>query len=247
MMVCLICFVFKYRNGSVVSVVSISYDDILIQRALEQMTTCKSKDRSRHEHLLRSLLVWIHFADAHNIQYWLGYGSLVGYVQRRGLLPHDHDIDLLMLADETAKLVPYSNANLSDVHILRVHPQWQRIGLKSRKRYPSKGINFKAPNARLKYRNRSHYVDIWPIYNYIPGKRKTKSNMTTVLTQYDKFYKWLSSPVSWTFPLQPCEFSGMKVWCPAMPDRIVSMLYGAESLNKSNRACVNGSWVKVKL
>lgn len=226
---------------------TISHDDIIIQRALEKMISCTAKDRKRQEHLLRSLLVWIRFADTHNIGYWLGYGTLVGYVQRRGLLPHDHDIDLMMLADDTEKIFPFSNANLSAVHKLKVHPQWKKVGLKNRDRFPSEGITFKAPNARLKHKNLGHYVDLWPTYSYVPEKPETMTNMTSILSQYDRSYKWVTSPISWTFPLKPCEFSGLKVWCPLMPERLVSMLYGAKSLNKSNKACVNGRWVKRKI
>lgn len=245
--ICAINVVLVYHRGSFSSVFTTPHDDIIIQKALEQMVNCTVNDRTRQEHLLRSLLVWVHFADTHNIQYWLGYGSLIGYVRHRGLLPHDHDIDLMMLANDTEKIFPFADANISDVHVLRVHPQWQRVGFKNRDRFPSQGVEFIAPNARLKHRNFGHYIDLWPTYTFVPEKPKAMRKITTNLTQYSTSYDWISSPVSWTFPLKSCEFSGLKVWCPAMPEKIVSMLYGAIALNQSNKACVNGQWIKVKL
>ncbi|CAF5139684.1 unnamed protein product, partial [Rotaria sp. Silwood1] len=66
-----------------------------------------------------------------------------------------------------------------------------------------------------------------------------------MLSEYNKNYKWKSSPKEWTFPLEECLFSGMKVWCPAHPEKLVSNMYEEISVEISSIKCINGSWTKL--
>ncbi|CAF1223510.1 unnamed protein product [Adineta ricciae] len=214
-----------------------------IRSTLEQIPTCNLKDRPRQEVLLTTLYAWTQLAREHNIQYWIAYGSLVGYVQRRGLLPHDQDTDILMLSQDTRHLVPFADTNFSSIYELKVHPQWHYIGYAGRSYYPEKGFNFIAPNARFIHRKLRYHVDIWPIYDFHPDRPKNRTNVTTALTEYDVSYRWISSPIEWTFPLTPCNFSSILVWCPAKPESIVANLYGQSAVTKTNKKCVNQTWV----
>ncbi|CAF0736709.1 unnamed protein product [Adineta steineri] len=199
-----------------------------VEDALDHVPTCNSNDRSRQR------------------CYWIAYGTLIGYVQRGGLIPHDHDADVLILAQDTQYLVPFSNANFSSAYEIKVHPQWSTIiDEKKRSYFRSEGINFVAPNARYIDRKLHYHVDIWPTYEFHPDQSTNITYFRKTLTDYDNSYNWVSSPMNWTFPLKPCMFSGIKVWCPAMPERIVTMVYGVGSINKTDRKCVNGTWINV--
>ena len=70
-----------------------------------------------------------------------------------------------------------------------------------------------------------------------------KEKQSENLTEYDPSYDWISYPRSWTYPLQICYFSEIKVLCPAKPEKLVELLYGTSALTKSDTKCVNGSWV----
>ncbi|CAF4740603.1 unnamed protein product, partial [Rotaria sp. Silwood2] len=48
--------------------------------------------------------------EQYNPQYWITFGTLVGYVQRRGLLPHDLDVDVIMMSDDTPQLIKLSQS-----------------------------------------------------------------------------------------------------------------------------------------
>ena len=202
----------------------------LIENALLNIPVCTSEDRDRQRALLITLQIWSRLARKFNIQYWIAYGSLVGYVQRRGLLPHDPDVDLLIMAQDTAQLVALNvrlvNENLtwldSNLYKLVVHPQWFIVGWENRSYNRSEGFNFIAPNARFINQQRHIFLDIWPINDYHPGRSENLTNKIPMLTEYDIYYNWKSSPRNWTFPLHPCDFSGVKVWCPAAPEEIVS-------------------------
>ncbi|CAF1151522.1 unnamed protein product [Rotaria sordida] len=232
-----------YSDNNIISINLISNTNNSIEKALEQMPICNSQDRSRQRILLSIFHAWTHFAYIHNIEYWIAYGTLVGYVQRRGLLPHDSDTDILMLAQDTQQLVPFSDVNFSSIYEIKVHPQWSFVGYANRSYFPLQGIHFIAPNARFIHRKLRYHVDIWPIYDYHPDQLKNTTNPMKTLTEYSRYYTWISSPIEWTFPLKPCTFSGIKVWCPAMPEKLVTMLYGIEAVNKTDTTCVNGTWV----
>ncbi|CAF1015133.1 unnamed protein product [Rotaria sp. Silwood1] len=218
-------------------------ENISIETALEQIPACTPDDRPRQRALLYTLQSWIYFAQKHKIQYWISYGTLVGYVQRRGLLPHDPDIDVLIMAQDTSQLFQLSQLNFSSIYKLKVHPQWYIVGEDKRSYFHSEGIHFVAPNARFINRKDGIHVDIWPMYDYDPSRTRMKKNSKPILSEYNKNYKWKSSPREWTFPLEECLFSGMKVWCPAQPEKLVANIYGPLSVKISSTACVNGLWV----
>lgn len=231
-----------YYNNQYIYVNIVSNSNVSIEDAIKTIPICNSHDRPRQEVLLSTLHAWSLFADKHNIRYWIAYGSLVGYVQRGGLLPHDSDTDILMLADDTKYLVPFSDVNFSSIHEIKVHPQWSHVGYAGRSYFPSKGFNFIAPNARFIHRKLRYHVDIWPMYDFDPSKPRKTSNTSKTLTEYSAGYSWISSPMEWTFPLKKCSFSGVKVWCPAMPERLVTNIYGAKAVHQTDKICVNGSW-----
>jgi len=234
-----------YSINNVIPVHFIPNANYSIESALEQIPTCNTDDRLRHRALLAALHAWTQFAYQYNIQYWIAYGTLVGYVQRHGLLPHDTDIDVLMLAQDTKYLLPFADTNFSSAYELKVHPQWYVVGYANRSYFPLEGFNFIAPNGRFIDRELRYYVEIWPINDIHPDQSRNTTNFNKTLTEYDTLFNWTSSPIEWTFPLKPCMFSGIEVWCPAMPERLVTMLYGIESLNQSDKRCVNDTWIRI--
>ncbi|CAF2590205.1 unnamed protein product [Rotaria sp. Silwood2] len=232
-----------YSENNNISINLIPNTNYSIEQALKQMPICNSKDRPRQRNLLTILHAWTHFANTHNIQYWIAYGTLVGYVQGQGLLPHDSDTDVLILAQDTQQLIPFSNVNFSSIYEIKVHPQWSSAGFANRSYFPLQRINFIAPNARFIHRTLRYHVDIWPIYDYHPAQSRNRTKTIKTLTEYSTSYTWISSPIEWTFPLKPCIFSSIKVWCPAMPEKLVTMLYGIKALNETDKICVNGTWI----
>lgn len=210
----------------------------LIDKALDFIPICTKHDRLRQRALLRTLQVWSKLAEKNNLQYWISYGTLVGYVQRRGLLPHDEDIDVTIMADDMPKLLNISQTNFSTKYKFKIQPKWNVVGYKNRSYFYEQGIDFTAPNARFFHLKSRRYVDIFPAYDFNP----LASNN---LTEYNADFEWLSYPRSWTYPLQKCYFNEIKVLCPAKPERLVEINYGRSALIKSDTKCVKGSWVGV--
>ena len=218
---------------------------ISIERILQQIPTCASNDHRRQRILLKALQAWAQLAEKHNLRYWIAYGSLIGYVQRGGLLPHDPDVDVVVMHDDMPLLVNMSQTNFSSNYEIRVQPQWNIVGYTKRSYFHDQGIHFVAPNARFIDRKTRDHVDIFPGYDFNPlySNDTTANQPSDNITEYDVSYNWLSYPRNWTYPLQTCYFSEIKVLCPAQPGKIVATMYGADSLRKSDKKCVNGSWV----
>ncbi|CAF5169360.1 unnamed protein product, partial [Rotaria sp. Silwood1] len=177
-----------------------------IENALQQVPTCTSGDRPRQRRLLTNFQAWSHLAEQYNLQYWISYGTLVGYVQRRGLLPHDHDIDVTMMTDDTPQLINISRMNFSTDYEIKVQPQWHIVGDTHRSYFREQGINFVAPNARFIHRKTRYHVDIFPAYDFNPlyANKSIEDKQSENLTIYNTKYNWLSYPRSWTYPLKTC-------------------------------------------
>jgi hypothetical protein len=173
----------------------------------------------------------------------------VGYVQRRGLFPHDADVDVVMMTDDVPQLINISQTNFSSDYEIKVQPQWNIVGETKRSYFRDQDIHFIAPNARFINRKTRNHVDIFPAYNFNPlySNNTTGKQPSENITEYDPGYRWLSYPRNWTYPLQTCYFSEIKVLCPAQPEKLVATMFGVKSLTKSDTKCVNGSWVSADI
>ena len=224
-----------------------SNDYDLIETALKDIPTCTATDRQYQRILLTNLQRWARLAEEYNLEYWISFGSLVGYVQRRGLLPHDEDTDVTMMNDDVPKLINISRSNFSSDHELRVQSQWNIVEGSQRSYFPDQGINFIGANARFINRETNKHVDIFPAHTFNPrySINATENKQSDNITEYGTWGKWISHPRNWTYPLRPCYFSGIKMLCPAQPEKLVASIYGVAALTKSDTKCVNGSWARV--
>ena len=218
--------------------------NISLESIVAQMPNCTQYDRARQYGILHVLRAWSIFATEHRIIYWIAYGTLVGYVQRNGLLPHDKDADVLIPWEVTAKLEMLSRTNFSDDFYLVIQPLWRNLYYENRSYFRSEGIDFVAPNARFYSRNEGKFVDIWPGYERMPNwtSNALSSIDNRTIVDYDTRYNFMANPRDWYYPLQKCDFSGIPVWCPARPKKIVARIYGETAVNSSNTVCRNGTW-----
>jgi hypothetical protein len=208
-----------------------SNETIFIEQALERIPTCNEQDQSRQRALLYTLQAWSHLAHTHHIRYWIAYKTLAGYLHHYDLAPYDHDIDILIMAEDTPQLIDLKKENYSSIYKLKVHPEWFMAKASNRSYFPSEGIDFLLQNARFINQKNNVSINIWPMY---------LNNNALMLVQNLYFDNWILSPVEWTFPLEPCVFSGVRVWCPAQPNKLTISIYGQTSVYPS---CVNGRWV----
>lgn len=55
--------------------------------------------------LINTLKAFVDFCEHNHIKYYMGYGSLLGVIRHKGLIPWDDDIDVFMLREEYDRLI----------------------------------------------------------------------------------------------------------------------------------------------
>lgn len=216
------------------------------ERALDQIEVCNARDRPRQRALLVTMQAWSEFARKYNLQYWISFGTLVGHVQGQSLLPYSVDLAVTMMAQDTPRLISLVNRTFMPDYALKIHPDWFRVGYLDRSYYPNKDIQFVAPNAQFVNRKENVHIDIYPSYDYDPitSMNLTIGKKSANLTEYDPDYDWISYPREWTFPLNACYLSGLKILCPANPEKLVKLMFGRAALSTSDTFCMNGTWIE---
>ena len=228
----LICIViYEFSQYDFTLFLQPSNETVLIEQALERIPICNSYDRRRQRSLLQTLQAWTHLAHSSHIRYWISHRTLNDFHQQQGLLPYENEIDVTILAQETPQLFQIQKDNFSSIYDLQIHPQWMMAQTSNRSYFSSQGVDFRKQNARFLNRQSNTSINIWPIYE--------KSPYNSVLIELDKNDQWKSIAEEWIFPLRPCRFSGIKVWCPAQPNLLTLSSDESESVY-----CSHGRWIQ---
>ena len=123
-----------------------------------------------HKVLLRMLKILNDICNAHNVDYWLDYGTLLGAIRHKGFIPWDHEIDIGMLRGDFEKFLYVAKNDLpNDLFLQTKHtdvyytsPSFL-IEAKIRDKY-SNYKQFKDENPDVKWHN-GFQIDIF-VYDY---------------------------------------------------------------------------------
>jgi hypothetical protein len=228
----IICAVFYDLHRYDLSVlIRISDQTQMIEQALQQIPTCTPDDRSRQRALLHTLQAWTHLAHPHHVRYWISRRALVSQTESHGSLPYSQSIDVSMLANEIPQLIRLIKVNTSSTYELQVHPQWNTVPAVKRSLFPSQRIDWVKYPARFINREKNVSINIQPVFDSLSDQ--------DMLIEYDTQTKSRIVSEDWIFPLHPCLFAGVKVWCPAEPRKLATSVFDPGSTAQ----CINGAWV----
>ncbi|KAF1328459.1 hypothetical protein FI667_g6844, partial [Globisporangium splendens] len=169
-------------------------------------------------------LVWT-IADVfekHQIQFWLDSGTLLGSFCEKTMIPHDKDADI-GFSEDTCFRLRDEKLNIPSGYELHVFEA----------KYHKRGNRDAAIPSRLIHTKSGMYVDIFvfldsktldnqPMFGPIPSVSfgNYRHCPRRPLGKESKI------PKSWVYPLQPCEFGGRNVTCPARPTYYLRYLFG---------------------
>lgn len=82
----------------------------------EQYNPEGSKLRDYQLHLVKTLIEFDKFCKAHNIQYSLAFGTLLGAIRHKGFIPWDDDADLYMTRENANKLLSLAKGQYHELN-----------------------------------------------------------------------------------------------------------------------------------
>ncbi len=150
---------------------------------------------------------------AHNISYWINFGTLIGAVRHQGIIPWDNDADVSMTDSEAQKF-------------LKLKPLLTQLGYQVNKR--CFGYMILSQNAHL---------DIFLMKKrdgqYIFARRRPRNTFTG----HDG--KKVHFTEDELFPLKEYAFGSFMVWGPNKPHRFLDHLYKDWSTTAKFRVSTN--------
>lgn len=199
-------------------------------------------DNPRREDLQGLLRAWTTACKEHGINYTLAFGSLLGAMRNKDVIPWDHDIDVnihvtyfpilkrwseekkFTKEDGTIRLAiqPGAVLNIPEEKRTRHNCQGKKTS------YMEDQCSFLEPMARLI--RGSVFVDFFHFYEKGDLVEDPSENR---LKQYKKtdFY-----------PFRSCSFMGFNTLCPNRPWKILRVYFNTDDFEPT-RKCKDGSWI----
>ena len=77
--------------------------------------------KKNRDDAIRLLKIVTETLDEHNVKYYLDFGTLIGAIRDKGLIPWDDDIDITLFNEEDYKLIPNILKQINKKHNLRTY------------------------------------------------------------------------------------------------------------------------------
>ena len=193
-------------------------------------------DNPFRKRLQRLLRYWIKLVRSQNIEYFLCYGSLLGYHRTGDVIPYDHDVDMCVNRRDFERLSKLEVRRPIRFRSKRPHLIVQRKspnGTALRRNCRGSWVPIKtdrcsilSPPARVILGN-YNFLDVYP---YVVDKRQAEE--TDVRFEQQHIY-----------PVQRCLFMGLETRCPHNATALLAAQYGSKFARKPHHVCRTGEWV----
>lgn len=187
--------------------------------------------RRRLQKLLKN---WMKLMAHSNLEYFLCYGSLMGYQRTKDFIPYDHDIDICLNEKDFPSLIKKESQRPINVRDKLPHTIIARSFVNG-KRLNCEGVlvdtkmdpcSIVSPAARI-ILGQYNFIDVYlyktgHVYNPYPE------------LQFDERE---------IYPIRSCSFADIITRCPSNSDSLLRKFYGLESIEKPHHICINGQFV----
>ena len=185
---------------------------------------------------LRYILYIFHtLCEQHKIYYIIAYGTLLGAVRHRGMIPWDDDIDVIVLSSDRKKIEEILNI-MKDKYdiIVSVKPEITKLWNKNNSEYCMdifyvKNINNKIVRIGSKYNDEKKEFEDY----YLPNKKDGQNNVNTDGHDKDPDNWWWNG---FGFDSDLIEdrtmlmYDGFETWAPKKYNKLLKILYGKDYL-----------------
>ncbi|OQR98943.1 hypothetical protein THRCLA_06621 [Thraustotheca clavata] len=166
--------------------------------------------------------------SAHEIEYWLDSGTLLGAKRTSSLNPNDLDLDIGMSLKAFQKL--------NDT--LLPFPQRYKLEILDSVNYPSQTRDEALPGRYIDQVS-GLYLDI---FVFLPSIREDDGELMMGPIASGCWHECVACPghpkhfiipENWVYPLMPCMFEGVKARCPNSAKAYLTHLYGEDYMTRS--------------
>lgn len=194
------------------------------------------RDNPFRNRLKKLLKYWTKLVKPYDIEYFLCYGSLLGYHRTGDVIPYDHDVDLCMNEKDFDRLANFESKRPFLFNDQRPHLIIQRNVSKGRAlRRACNGTwvtnkvdpcSILSPPARV----------ILGLYNFLDvylfrADNRFVENPNLSFDRRD------------IYPVRQCLFMGVESRCPHNTTSLLISMYGADFAWNPHHVCRNGQWV----
>jgi len=165
-----------------------------------------SIDKKRE--LVKCIKLFSQTCDQNNLYYIISFGTLLGSIRHKGLIPWDDDIDLIMYYDDIDKIKKVLE-ELSDKYSYKIYHEWKLSRI---------------------YIDDEIFIDIFYVQNIDNKIVRCGINDQGVCFVPDKdqewWHKWFNYPAEYMKERQLYEFEQEKLYGPKEFDKLLRFWYG---------------------
>lgn len=174
---------------------------------------------------LEVLSDFVKFCEAHNLRYYLAYGTLIGAVRHKGFIPWDDDVDVQMPRDDYNKIIEIFNTENTNQRYRLISPTAKEAKHSFVKIIDTYTVKKEEGYTYDKYSYLGVDIDIFPI-DGTPDKQEEFD------VWYQKLYK----------AYKDYEFLKMG-YTGSFSARIKLFLHKAARLFKTKKGCLKKAWL----